>query len=52
MTTAEYEAELERAKEDLEQQVKRQDDQMKTMAKQVQRLQTDKDELKKDLALI
>jgi hypothetical protein len=52
VTTAEYEAELERAKEDLEQQVKRQDDQMKTMAKQVQRLQTDKDELKKDLALI
>lgn len=52
MTTAEYEAELERAKEDLEQQVKRQDDQIKTMAKQVQRLQTDKDELKKDLVLI
>ena len=52
MTTAEYEAELERAKDDLEQQVKRQDDQMKTMAKQIQRLQNDKDELKKDLALI
>jgi hypothetical protein len=38
VTTAEYEAELEKAKDELELQVKKQDEQLKTLSKQVLKL--------------